>query len=456
MKILFIFPPLGYAGKKVASMSLVPPVLEYLAGLTTKYRPDWDIRIMNANREDLNVEEIDAGMVGISVLTHQARWAYEVSDKLRERGIKVILGGPHPAFMAQEAKAHADSVVVGEAEGVIEELLKDVEDGTLKPFYKGGLVPLTGLPHPRRDLLNGYTFRAFSTARGCPYSCKFCVTPQLYGRRVRYRPIDDVIEDISSFKSRYWFSTDADIWGPDVDRYIELFKEMARSLPKLNWYGEANLSPVEHPRGEELLKWARRSGLMQVGIGLESLSVENLHSYRNLPKIGKDSEEAIRIIRDNGIDVVVFLMLGGMGDDMDAYKKVLEFCDRLKVSAHPVMIVPYPGTDIRAEWEGRLLYGDNWDMYDGLHMLVRQNGTTPEEHNRALMDLWTELFTIPRIVKRIVRISWKGFPSAHFASAMFQLAIRDAFKQYIVEETAGVIDDVKERTADGRHTGDAQ
>jgi radical SAM superfamily enzyme YgiQ (UPF0313 family) len=420
MKILFIFPPLGYAGKKVASMSLVPPVLEYLAGLTTKYRPDWDIRIMNANREDLNVEEIDAGMVGISVLTHQARWAYEVSDKLRERGIKVILGGPHPAFMAQEAKAHADSVVVGEAEGVIEELLKDVEDGTLKPFYKGGLVPLTGLPHPRRDLLNGYTFRAFSTARGCPYSCKFCVTPQLYGRRVRYRPIDDVIEDISSFKSRYWFSTDADIWGPDVDRYIELFKEMARSLPKLNWYGEANLSPVEHPRGEELLKWARRSGLMQVGIGLESLSVENLHSYRNLPKIGKDSEEAIRIIRDNGIDVVVFLMLGGMGDDMDAYKKVLEFCDRLKVSAHP------------------------------------QNGTTPEEHNRALMDLWTELFTIPRIVKRIVRISWKGFPSAHFASAMFQFAIRGAFKQYIVEETAGVIDDIRERTADGRHTGDAQ
>jgi radical SAM superfamily enzyme YgiQ (UPF0313 family) len=456
MKIQFIFPPLGYAGKKVASMSLVPPVLEYLAGLTTKCRPDWDVRIMNANKEDLNVEGIDADVVGISVLTHQAKWAYRVSDKLRERRIKVILGGPHPTFMVQEAKAHADSVVVGEAEGIMEELLKDVEDETLRPVYKGEPRPLVGLPNPRRDLLSGYTFRAFGTARGCPYSCKFCITHQLYGRQVRYRPIDDVIEDISSFKNRYWFSTDADIWGPDVDRYIELFKEMSRTLPKISWYGEANLSPLGHHRGEELLKWARRSGLMQVGIGLESLSFENLHSYMSLQKIGKDSEEAIRMIRDSGIDVVVFFMLGGMGDDMDAYKRVLEYCDRLKIAAHPVMVVPYPGTDIRREWEGHLLYADNWDMYDGLHMLARQNGAASEEHNRALMDLWIELFTIPRILKRLVRISWKGFPSAHFASLMFQLSIRGAFNQYISEETAGIKRDTKERTANGRHTGDAQ
>lgn len=432
MKVIYIFPPLGHGGRKVASMSLVPPVLEYLAGLTTKHRPGWDIRIINANREDVGEEDIKADMVGISILTHQAKWAYRTADKLRDRGIKVVFGGPHTTVMAEEAKSHADSIVVGEAESIIEELLTDLERSALKPVYKGVNLPLEGLPVPRRDLLQGYTFKSFSTARGCPYSCKFCVTPALHGREVRYRPIGEVVSDIASFKSKYWFSTDADIWGPNVDRYIELFKEMSGSL-KINWYGEANLSPVKHPRGEELLKWARRSGCMQVGIGLESLSVENLRSYGSLPKIGKDADEAIRMIRGQGIDVVVFLMLGGVNDDLDSYKRVLEYCDRMKIAAHPVMIVPYPGTEIRKEWEGVIQYMDNWDMYDGLHMMVRQDGVTAEEHNRRLMELWMELFTVSKIVKRIGSISWKGFPSAHIASGMFQFAIRSAFKRYVKE-----------------------
>lgn len=436
MKILFIFPPLGYAGKKVASMSLVPPVLEYMAGLIAKHRPFWDVSIINANKDDFKVEGLDADVVGISILTHQAKWAYRVADALRERGVKVVLGGPHPSVMTEEASAHADAVIVGEAESIMEEFLSDAERGVLKPLYRGEPLPLIGLPHPKRDMLKGYVFKAFSTARGCPYACKFCVTPALYGRTMRYRPVKEVIEDIGSFKNKYWFSTDPDIWGPDVERYIELFREMSGALPGIHWYGEANLSPVQHPRGEELLKWARRSGLMQVGIGLESLSADNLRSYGSLPKIGKDSEEAIKMIRANGIDVVIFVMLGGMGDDIDSYKRVLEYCDRLNVSAHPVMIVPYPGTELRGEWKKSLLYQDNWDMYDGMHMLVKQSGIDPDEHNRALMKLWTELFTVSRIVRRLVKISLKGFPSAHMASAMFQFAIRSAFKQYIKDYVA--------------------
>ncbi len=430
MKITYIFPPLGFAGKKVGSMSLVPPVLEYLAGLTLKYRPDWEVGIINCNKQDLDLDSFDSDCVGISVLTHQARWAYRTADKLRDRGIKVLLGGPHVTVMHSEAAAHADSVVIGEADGIIEELFSDLESGSLKPLYKGLNLPLTGLPSPKRDILKGYTFKAFSTARGCPYDCKFCVTPLLHGRRVRYRPIEEVINDIAGFKNKYWFSTDADIWGPDVERYISLFKEMSASL-KIKWYGEANLSPVQHPRGAELLKWARRSGLMQVGIGLESLSKENLSLYRTMPKIGRHAEDAIRMIRDSGIDVVAFIMLGGPGDDLGSYENVLEFCDRLKIAAHPVMIVPYPGTELRDEWSDKLLYPYDWDMYDGLHMMVRPLDSTAEEHNRALMKLWGDLFTTRRIIRRITSLSAKGFPSAHMASAMFQLAIKFAFTQYI-------------------------
>ena len=139
------------------------------------------------------------------------------------------------------------------------------------------------------------------------------------------------------------------------------------------------------------------------------------------------------MIRGAGIDVVVFIMLGGPSDDLDSFKRVLDYCDRLNVVAHPVMIVPYPGTEIRRVWAPKLLYKDDWNMYDGLHMMVRQEGVSPEDSNRALMELWTELFSYPRIVRRTFGVSLKGFPSAHLASAIFQLAIKSAFKQYIKE-----------------------
>ncbi len=430
MKLVYIFPPLGHGGKKSPSMSLVPPVLEYLAGLTMHHKPKWDIKILNANKEDFNPDLVSADIVGISVLTHQAKWAYSVAKRLKKRGITVMLGGPHPTVMSSEAAEHADAVIIGEVESVMEELLDDLQEGRIKRFYRGELKPLLNLSRPRRDLLKGYTFRSFSTARGCPYGCKFCVTPLLHGREMRYRPINEVVEDIGSCKSKYWFSTDPDIWGPDVDRYIELFKAMASSLD-IRWYGEANLSSILNTRSAELLKWARRSGLMQVGIGLESLSRKTVQGYRAHPKIGDDPERAITMIRDSGIDVVVFIMLGGVDDGIDSYQEVLDFCDRLKVAAHPVMAVPYPGTELRTQWADKLLYIDDWNFYDGLHLMVRGSGASSEEHSRALMKLWSELFTYPRIVKRLFQISRKGFPAAHLASTMFQLGIKHAFKEYI-------------------------
>ena len=429
MKITYIFPPLGHKGRRVTSMPLAPPVLEYLAGMTTRLKPDSELRLVNANVEDFTASAVAADIVGITILTHQASWAYRTADELRSRGITVVLGGPHPSALPEEAKAHADAVLIGEAESVLERLFDDFERGLLQPFYRGDLLPLDDLPHPRRDLLKGYHFHSFATSRGCPYQCKFCATPGMHGHSVRYRPIGEVVADIASFRHRMWFSTDADIWGPDVSRYIELFREMAASLPGMYWVGEGSIASVQHPRGEELLSRARRSGLMQVWVGWESFNSDILKQYGAGPKMLSRREDALRMIRDNGIDPVLFLMLGARGESLDEYDRVVELCDRLAVTAHPVMVAPYPGTELYQEWKADLLYGRDWDFYDGMHAITNEDGEAPRR-DAALVRIWRELFTLKRIVRRLAALPMKGFPTAHIASLIVQSALRRAFRQY--------------------------
>lgn len=433
MKIVYIFPPLGHGGQKVRSFPLAPPVLEYLAGLTFKTRPDWEVRLINANVEDFQGEDLEVDLVGITILTHQSSWAYRTADVLRKRGIKVILGGPHPSVMPDEAGEHADSVISGEAEGVIEEVFKDFENKALKPRYSCGFLPMEGLPFPRRELLKNYIFHSFFTSRGCPYNCKFCTTPRLHGKTMRYRPIDEVIKDISSFRHKMWFSTDADVWGPDVPRYIELFKRMSYELPSIHWAGEGSIASVQNKRGEEMLCHARKSGLMQVWVGWESFNYKTLKEYGATSKLLSNREDALKKIRDNGIDVVLFLMLGSKGESMEEYDRVLELSDKLSVTPHPVMVVPYPGTVLYEELKSELIYGNNWDFYDGMHSMIRQEGEKTENslRDRALGRLWVDLFTYPRIFKRIKKLSIKGFPSTHIASWMVQYALRKAFREHI-------------------------
>jgi radical SAM superfamily enzyme YgiQ (UPF0313 family) len=434
MKITYIFPPLGHAGEKVRSMPLVPPVLEHMAGLTSALKPEWEIRLINANVESFVPEELTTDIAGISILTHQSSWAYALADRLRQRGIRVMLGGPHPTALPEEASAHADAVVVGEAEGVLGELFGDLEAGSLKRRYEGMFLPLDNMPFPRRDLLSGYTFHSFHTSRGCPYTCRFCTTPMQHGAAMRYRPVREVIADIASFYHRMWFCTDADIWGPDVDRYTELFREMAVSLPGIYWVGEAGVSSVQHPRGGEMLKWARRSGLMQVWIGWESFSEQILAEYGAQSKMKSQREDALKRIRDNGIDVGLFLMLGSQDESLREYDQVLELCDRLTITPHPVMVVPYPGTALYEELKGEVT--GNWDFYDGMHcILPQQNG--PGEHEAALKKIWGDLFTFKRILRRLAHVSPKGFPSAHIASGIVQFALRKAFLEFTNIKPAG-------------------
>jgi radical SAM superfamily enzyme YgiQ (UPF0313 family) len=150
MKILLILPnphPGFVATRSLGKRPNTPPLnLPYLAALTPV---DIDVEIIDETVEEIDFEK-QVDMVGISVLTMAATRAYQIAAEFRKRGITVVLGGIHPTLLPEEAGSHADSIVIGEAEDIWQQLLRDFRNRRLKKQYQRQERPsLENLPTPR-------------------------------------------------------------------------------------------------------------------------------------------------------------------------------------------------------------------------------------------------------------------------------------------------------------------
>lgn len=412
---------------------MVPPILEYLGALTLKVKPDTELQLIDANVTEPLPEDIDGDIVAISAMTATVTWAYRFADSLRSRGKRVVLGGIHPTALPEEAREHADVVVVGEAESVWAEVLKDARDNSLKPFYYGERLPLDDLPLPLAGILEGpYKFRAVFTARGCPYRCSFCSVRKFFGDTIRYRPIEKVVEEVEKCTGKIYFNGDDNIWGGDIRRSIELFSELAKG-PKRHWYGFGDLRAPQSRDGDSLLKAARESGLFSVWAGWETSSGEGLKMYHASAKQGANREEAVRKIKDHGIDVVLFVVLGGRADRADDFDKTVELAERLGVSIHPVLLTPLPGTELYEEYKPFLIKDRGWEYYTGVNAVFDHPVMTVREREEKFYGTSLALLSTKRIMTHLFEISAKGFPMTHLLSLMKQIPMKRAMKKAFEE-----------------------
>ena len=451
MKLLFVSPPFGEKGQKSKGLPIAPPVLEYMAGLTRQVAPDVEIALCDANKETLVPEEVDADAVAFTVLTPQAPWAYRTADRLRALGKKVILGGIHVTALPEEAKRHADAILVGEAETVWARLLDDLRRGAPEPVYHGHFPELEGLPRPVTDLWKTkYVYGYFQTSRGCPHRCTFCSVHEFFGGRSRVRPIADVVAEVAASRRRLFWGIDDNIWGVNVKRSIELYAELAKAVRGKWWFGSGDLVTLDHERSDELLSNARRAGLTAVLVGWESNNLRTLEEYKAVSKQGRTRRDQIKRIRDHGIEVMLFTMLGGRQDVREDYDGLLALCDELKVSAHPVMTTPFPGTELYDMYREHLRPGLDWDSYDGNHAVFEHPTLTCEEREDLIVDLRARLFTLPRILSRVVQVGRRGFPMSHVTSWMIQFPQGRAFKQYAREHARDAAEKGAARARAGR------
>ena len=74
-----------------------------------------ELTLFDEGIEDIP-SDLDADLIGITVITGTAKRSYELAHQFRNRGITVVLGGPHVTLVPDDAAPHADAIAVGYAE----------------------------------------------------------------------------------------------------------------------------------------------------------------------------------------------------------------------------------------------------------------------------------------------------------------------------------------------------
>jgi radical SAM superfamily enzyme YgiQ (UPF0313 family) len=426
-RVLLIFP--REKGIKFSNDTLYPFPILGLTLLASLFPKTYEVKIINEVIEEIDFNaEVD--LVGITALTCVIKRAYAIADRFRERGVKVILGGVHPSLLPDEAKEHADSVFIGEAEGMLDKVIADFESGELQPFYKNReWSELKGMPLPRRDLLNKRYrpfFKVIETTRGCPNRCEFCSVPIINGKRYRIRPLEEIDHELSTIihkKGEYLFLSDDNVTAKE-DYAFGLFEIFKRH--KVKWMGFTTLKIALN---EKLLKAARESGCVSLFLGFESLLQENLDNVSKRFVNTKELSNLIKTIQNHQIGIQGAFIFGFDGDDPTVFKKTVEFVQENNIDLPTFSVLtPFPGTPLfsRLEKEERI-FDLNWSHYDMSHVVFKPKKMTVQELQEGY--LWAQKYICaPRSILK--RLLWG--PKHHFFHfLMSNFVLRGAQMQVI-------------------------
>ena len=305
-----------------------------------------------------------ADLVAITFHTPSAPHAYGAATRFRQRGVKVVLGGPHVTLLPEEAQQHADVIFIGEAEAHWPRFLAEFETGHYSERYRCAEPPaLDQAPASRHDLFHrrDHTAGALFASRGCLYRCDFCVIAVMYGCHPRRRPVEAVAQEYASFRGKVVILWDDNIAG-DLPYAKALFRALA---PHRKWWSAQ--ATVHAAKDDEFLHLAAASGCKQLFIGLESVSQASVNEVSKGFNRVDEYARAIERIHAHGIAVQAGIVFGFDHDTEAVFDETLALLETSGVqNATFNILTPFPGTRLyeRLETEGRILTRD-WSKYNG-------------------------------------------------------------------------------------------
>ncbi len=357
---------------------------------------DWDISYIHKEAKEIDCFE-DFDLVALSCMTREAETVYEISSRFRKKGIYTVVGGIHASVFPEEAHRYADTVFVGEAEETFPRFLQDFRAGQAAEIYQSpDPVDLTLSPKPRFSILpHRYPGYPIQTTRGCPHGCEFCAA-SLYGRKYRYKEIDQIIDEISYLKSLV--SNPFIVFSDD-----NLFVNKPRSLKllekliplKVEWQAITDVSTADDP---ELLRLLYRAGCREIFLGLESLNPDHI---RNIDPNGwksrrvKHYQACIQKIKHEGIRVLGAFILGFDDQTPEDFQAVKQFVLDNHIMPQYSILTPVPGSKLYSKYKkaGRLLKDKSWRYYNFLDCVFKHPIMTAEELETAIADLYKSTFT---------------------------------------------------------------
>ncbi len=381
------------------SLRYAPLTLPTLASLIPP-EIDHELTVIDEGIDEIP-PDLRADLVGMTVITGTAVRAYELARGFRGRGIPVVLGGPHVTLVPDDARPHADALVVGYAEESWPALLRDFVRGRMRPRYdQSPTLSLAGLPPVRRDLLprgRYITTHVFEATRGCIHACDFCVVPAAWGRKPLQKPVEEVVADVRRTGARKAIFVDLNIIA-DREHAARLFEAL---VPLgIEWYGLAtSLLAGDRP----LLELCARSGCRGLLVGLESIVADNMlsiHKGFNAP--GK-FKEVVAAFHRHGIAIQGAFVFGLDHDAPDVFLKTARFAVDAKIDLPRfAVLTPFPGTALhrRLEQEGRILTR-NWELYDAQHVVFQPARMSVEELQRGAQAAWKYAYRYRSIARRL-------------------------------------------------------
>jgi radical SAM superfamily enzyme YgiQ (UPF0313 family) len=395
-----------------------------LKNLSAITQDDHIVKISNGKDFDnSNIADYDKyDIIGMTVSTNFALKSYEIADEFRKRGKKVVLGGWHVSALPNEAKQHADSVVIGEAEKTWPALIKDCEEDNLKTFYKNEEpLDLRNMP-----ILSDPDRVGVEASRGCPHGCMFCSISNSYeGNVYRKRSIEDIVEEIKTIKKDNFAFYDSSL-TIDMDFTKKLFMKL-KEVDK-NFSASGNIDLLG--KNEEFLKLASEAGCLGWCIGFESASQKNIDTMGKKTNTVKKYKSIIKKIHEYGMYVIGNFIFGFDYDTEDIFKNTVDFVDTIELDIPDIFILtPFPGTPLFniLESEGRILTRD-WSKYDFGHVVFKPKLLDPEVLLENSKITFKKLYSWPKIIKRTYR-------SRKLNSSSFDYAIKltKRFRGYALE-----------------------
>ncbi|WP_432798515.1 B12-binding domain-containing radical SAM protein [Poriferisphaera sp. WC338] len=341
----------------------------------------------------------DADVVGIFASTPDAMRMYELADAYRKRGKIVVLGGLHATFLPEEAAGHADAVIVGESEGLWEDILADACDGKMKARYERDKpVDLRGIKDFPLGKISADIYKGLWSvlvSRGCGFNCAFC-TVRVFGGAQRWRPVKEVAREIAAC-GYDWVELHSDNLTFDRDYAMALFKEI-KPLG-INWVGETTITMADD---EELLDAAVDSGMRYMLAGLETPSQSALKGVgKGFVSVDKVKDQVARL-HERNVMVDSCILFGFDQHDTDIFQQSLDYVDEVDVDVVTgVIMTPYPGTRLykKLESEGRILT-KNWSLYDGSHAVFKPMGMSAAELEEGAGWFTEKYYDTWRYIKR--------------------------------------------------------
>ncbi len=381
-----------------------------------------DVRIYCPQAEPIDRDDVaSADLVGISTTTSTAPAAYALADELRAAGLPVIIGGPHPTFVPDDALPHADYVARGEGGDDLMLELVEALDGRRELESIRGLsfwrdqravhnelrerpADLDAKPVPDLSLIVGserIRETPIMTSLGCPFDCTFCTVTMMFGRSYRFRSPESVIAELEATRPKRVFFYD-DNFAADKRRLKELLRMMIDRGLTPSWTAQVR---TDVARDDELLALMRRSGCRRLALGFESIDQATLDSY-NKSQTLEDITGAIAALHRHGIKCHGMFVVGADNDTASTARDTVAFAEKYGIDSLMLnVLTPGLGTkQYEMMHAGERVFEHRWQFYDGQHVIFAPQNLTPVELQTEVVKGYRRFYSVRRGLKYVVRL----------------------------------------------------